>query len=96
MESWETMEEREFFNETTEATHSYADLSKCGQEGEYKVTWIVRRKRAQLPRGRRARPGQIRQGAILHGKTRRKAGLRQYPLPQGFRDQFAAIGGVYH
>ena len=23
---------------------------KCGQAGEYKVTWVVRRKRAQLPR----------------------------------------------
>ncbi|MGA2755389.1 MAG: hypothetical protein ABSE53_16650 [Terracidiphilus sp.] len=45
------MEEREFFNETTEQrTHSLI-CPKCGQAAEYKVTWIVRRKRAQLPRG---------------------------------------------
>ena len=45
------MEEREFFNETTEQrTHSLT-CPKCGQAGEYKVTWVVRRKRAQLPRG---------------------------------------------
>ena len=44
------MEEREFFNETTEMrTHSLT-CPKCGQAGEYKVTCIVRRKRAQLPR----------------------------------------------
>ena len=51
MESWETMEEREFFNETTEQRTHTLTCPKCGQEGEYKVTWIVRRKRAQLPRG---------------------------------------------
>jgi len=44
------MEEREFFNETTEARTHTLICPKCGQTGEYKVTWIVRRKRAQLPR----------------------------------------------
>ena len=45
------MEEREFFNETIEQrTHSLS-CPKCGQAAEYKVTWIVRRKRQQLPRG---------------------------------------------
>jgi hypothetical protein len=45
------MEEREFFNETVEQrTHSLT-CPKCGQAGEYKVAWVVRRKRAQLPRG---------------------------------------------
>ena len=40
------MDEREFFNETTEQrTHSLT-CPKCGQAAEYKVTWIVRRKRA--------------------------------------------------
>jgi len=39
------MDEREFFNETTEQrTHSLT-CPKCGQAAEYKVTWIVRRKR---------------------------------------------------
>jgi hypothetical protein len=45
------MEEREFFNETIEQrTHSLS-CPKCGQAAEYKVTWIVRRKRQQMPRG---------------------------------------------
>jgi hypothetical protein len=47
----ETMEEREFFNETTEQRTHNLSCPKCGQAGEYKVTWIVRRKRQQLPRG---------------------------------------------
>jgi hypothetical protein len=45
------MEEREFFNETTEQRTHTLVCPKCGQAGEYKVTWVVRRKRAQLPRG---------------------------------------------
>jgi hypothetical protein len=45
------MDEREFFNETTEQRTHSLNCPKCGQAGEYKVTWIVRRKRAQLPRG---------------------------------------------
>lgn len=44
------MEERDFFNETTEQrTHSLT-CPKCGQAADYKVTWVVRRKKAQLPR----------------------------------------------
>src|ERR1035441_6868050 len=50
MESWETMEEREFFNEATEQRTHTLTCPKCGQEGEYKVTWVVRRKRPNLPR----------------------------------------------
>ena len=46
----EIMEEREFFNETTEMRTHTLTCPKCGQTGEYKVTWVVRRKRAQLPR----------------------------------------------
>ena len=45
------MEEREFFNETTEQRTHTLTCPKCGQAGEYKVTWVVRRKRPQLPRG---------------------------------------------
>ena len=45
------MEEREFFNETTEQRTHTLTCPKCGQAAEYKVTWVVRRKRAQLPRG---------------------------------------------
>ena len=46
-----TMEERDFFNETTEQRTHTLICPKCGQAGEYKVTWVVRRKRSQLPRG---------------------------------------------
>jgi len=45
------MEERDFFNETTEQHTHTLSCPKCGQAGEYKVTWVVRRKRAQLPLG---------------------------------------------
>jgi hypothetical protein len=45
------MEERDFFNETTEVRTHQITCPRCGQTSEYKVTWIVRRKRAQLPRG---------------------------------------------
>lgn len=44
------MDEREFFTETTEQRSHTITCPRCGQAGEYKVTWIVRRKRAQLPR----------------------------------------------
>ena len=50
---WESptpMEEREFFNETTEMRSHMITCPKCGQEAEYKVTWVVRRKKSQLPR----------------------------------------------
>jgi hypothetical protein len=49
MPGHEVMEEKEFFNETTEQrTHSLT-CPKCGQAAEYRVSWVVRRKRAQLP-----------------------------------------------
>ena len=51
MESWKSMEERDYFNETTEERTHTLTCPKCGQTGEYKVTWVVRRKRAQLPKG---------------------------------------------
>lgn len=44
------MEERDFFTETIEQrTHSLT-CPHCGQSAEYKVTWIVRTKKASLPR----------------------------------------------
>lgn len=45
------MEERDFFNETTELRTHTLTCPKCGQPAEYKVAWVVRRKRPQLPRG---------------------------------------------
>jgi hypothetical protein len=45
------MEERDFFNETTELRTHNLTCPKCGQPGEYKISWVVRRKKPQLPRG---------------------------------------------
>ena len=44
------MEEREFFNETTEFRSHTITCPKCGQGAEYKASWVARRKRTQLPR----------------------------------------------
>jgi hypothetical protein len=49
--SGSVMEEKDFFNETTEQRTHTLTCPKCGQPGEYKVTWVVRRKRPQVPRG---------------------------------------------
>ena len=45
------MDEREFFEERTEQKVHQLTCPHCGQEGEYQVSWLVRRKRAQAPRG---------------------------------------------
>jgi len=45
------MEERDFFDERTEQKKHIMTCPHCGQEGEYELSWLVRRKRAQLPRG---------------------------------------------
>lgn len=44
------MEEKDFFNETKEQRTHTLTCPKCGQPGEYRVTWVIRRKRGQLPR----------------------------------------------
>lgn len=44
------MEERDFFNETMELRTHTLTCPKCGQSAEYKVNWVVRTKRPQLPR----------------------------------------------
>jgi len=35
------MEEKDFFNETTELRTHQLNCPKCGQSGEYKVSWVV-------------------------------------------------------
>jgi hypothetical protein len=45
------MEEREFFDERTEQKKHTMVCPHCGQPGEYELSWLVRRKRAQPPRG---------------------------------------------
>ena len=45
------MEERDFFSESTEQRTHALTCPKCGQSNNYQVTWIVRRKKNQVPRG---------------------------------------------
>jgi len=45
------MEERDFFEERTEQKKHTLTCPHCGQAGEYELSWLVRRKRAHLPRG---------------------------------------------
>lgn len=45
------MEEREFFEERNEVKKHTLVCPHCGQEAEYQLTWLVRRKRQQPPRG---------------------------------------------
>jgi hypothetical protein len=45
------MEERDFFDEKTEQKTHTLVCPKCGQEGQYQIAWLVRRKKAQVPRG---------------------------------------------
>ncbi len=44
------LEEKDFFNETTEQRTHTLVCPHCGQAGEFKVGWVIRRKRTQLPR----------------------------------------------
>ena len=45
------MEERDFFDEKSEQRTHLMTCPHCGQQAEYQIDWIVRRKKAQLPRG---------------------------------------------
>jgi len=45
------MEERDFFDERTEQKKHLLVCPHCSQEGEYELSWLVRRKRPQVPRG---------------------------------------------
>jgi sarcosine oxidase delta subunit len=45
------MDEREFFEERQETKKHMLVCPHCSQEAEYELNWLVRRKRAQLPRG---------------------------------------------
>jgi hypothetical protein len=44
------MEEREFFNETHEHRTHVLTCPHCGKSDEYQLGWIVRQKKASLPR----------------------------------------------
>ena len=43
------MEERDFFEEKTEPRKHTLTCPHCGKAEEYEVSWLVRRKKAQLP-----------------------------------------------
>jgi hypothetical protein len=45
------MEERDFFDEKAEQRTHVMTCPHCGQQGEYQIDWVVRRKKPQLPRG---------------------------------------------
>jgi hypothetical protein len=44
------MEEREFFDEKPETRTHTLTCPHCGKPGEYQVRWLVRTRKAQLPR----------------------------------------------
>ena len=46
-----SMEERDFFDERPEQRTHTMTCPHCGQPGEYELSWLVRRKKTQLPRG---------------------------------------------
>ncbi|HXE30491.1 MAG TPA: hypothetical protein VN515_01685 [Terriglobales bacterium] len=43
------MEERDFFNESTETKKARLTCTYCRTEAEYAVSWVVRRKKPALP-----------------------------------------------
>lgn len=45
------MEERDFFDERSENRIHPMTCPHCGQQGDYEIAWLVRRKKSQLPRG---------------------------------------------
>jgi hypothetical protein len=45
------MEERDFFDEKSEVRTHTLSCPHCGQSGEYQVRWLVRTRKAQIPRG---------------------------------------------
>ncbi|HUZ95973.1 MAG TPA: hypothetical protein VMU57_13780 [Edaphobacter sp.] len=45
------MEERDFFDERPEQRTHMMTCPHCGQQEEYQLSWLVRRKKSQLPRG---------------------------------------------
>ena len=44
------MEERDFFDERPEQRKHTLTCPNCGQANEYDIAWLVRRKKATLPR----------------------------------------------
>ena len=44
------MEERDFFDERQEQRNHTLTCPNCGKADEYQVGWLVRRKKAQVPR----------------------------------------------
>ena len=89
------MDERDFFNETTETRTHNLTCPKCGQAGEYKVTWVVRRKRPQLPRNAderdRARFAKAQSYMVRRDDKLSCVNIR---CRKPFRNYLAAVAGV--
>ncbi len=72
------LEERDFFTETSEQRTHNLVCPHCGQPGDYQISWVVRRKRAQLPRNAderdrarfaKAQPYMVRKDDVLGCKN---------------------------
>ena len=64
------MEERDFFDEKPEQRTHTMTCPHCGQPGEYQIGWLVRRKKAQVPRG--AAPDAFNPDEWMEPKEQRK------------------------
>jgi hypothetical protein len=72
------LEERDFFTETNETRTHNLVCPHCGQAAEYQISWVVRRKRPQLPRNAderdrarfaKAQPYMVRKDDVLGCKN---------------------------
>jgi len=64
------MEERDFFDERPEQRTHVMTCPHCGQQGEYQIEWVVRRKKAQLPLTATARVSRKRRATWCAATTR--------------------------
>jgi hypothetical protein len=80
------MDEKRYYDEKEETKQITLVCPHCRQENAFPVRWIVRTKKAQVPPGgKRRRPREVREGAILHGSCGQHGGLPQHPLPETLR-----------
>ena len=72
------LEERDFFTEINEVRTHNLVCPHCGQAADYQISWVVRRKRSQLPRNAderdrarfaKAQPYMVRKDDVLGCKN---------------------------
>ena len=89
------MEEREFFDEKSELRKHTLSCPHCGQAGEYEVRWLVRTRKAALPRNAderdRARFAKAQSYMVRQDDL---GGLQEHPVPQAVRGDEPGVGGV--